>query len=120
MNVSTLLSLLTILAIVIGTTSPAKAQPANGQARLKVMGSTAFETVESPVMKVFSAEQDGARFRAYAVEWKGQEVVILDLSGRSERSVGDTVRFMVQHSAGGEGGSGPQLRFILLDTPTSR
>jgi hypothetical protein len=36
------------------------------------------ERVELKVLKVFSAEDDGAVFRAYLVEWNGQEVVVED------------------------------------------
>lgn len=53
-----------------------------------------FDTEEAPVLKVFSAEDDGHRFVAYLVEWKGFEVIVSDGLGRSNFQAGDKIRFI--------------------------
>ena len=55
-----------------------------------------FDTVEAPVLKVFSAEQDGHRFIAYLVKWKDFDVIVSDPLGRSNFRDGDKIRFLAQ------------------------
>lgn len=55
-----------------------------------------FETEQGKILKVFSAEQEGAIYRAYLVNWKGREVVVSDpLPGKAKKKTGDTITFMV-------------------------
>ena len=55
-----------------------------------------FDTVEAPVLKVFSAEQDEHRFIAYLVKWKDFDVIVSDPLGRSNFRKGDEIRFLAQ------------------------
>lgn len=54
-----------------------------------------FDTAEAPVLKVFSAADEDYRFVAYAVNWQGSEVVVIDPLARSDFQEGDRIRFMV-------------------------
>jgi hypothetical protein len=54
------------------------------------------EMTDSTVLKVFSAEGGGAKYKAYLVKWKNQEVVVTDMYGGPELKEGDTVKVMVQ------------------------
>jgi hypothetical protein len=49
------------------------------------------------VLKVFSAKDGEAIFRAYVVEWKGQEVVVSDTLAKTKYNVGDTVGVLVMN-----------------------
>ena len=49
------------------------------------------ETFKAEVLKVFSATDSNAVFRAYLVKWKGQEVIVSDPLVASDHRVGDTV-----------------------------
>src|SRR5262245_8917205 len=51
--------------------------------------------VEGEVTKVYSMEDDGAKFRAYAVKYKGGEVIASDTMAGSEAKVGDKIKFWV-------------------------
>lgn len=61
--------------------------------------SNSFETVTGTVSKIYAAETNGFVFRAYVVDWNGQEIVISDPLGQSSKSVGDSVSFMAQSMA---------------------
>ncbi len=56
-----------------------------------------YGTEQAEVRKVFSAEEDGARFRAYHVRWKDQDVIVSDMFGTTAFKEGDTISFMVQN-----------------------
>jgi hypothetical protein len=58
-----------------------------------------YDTVSAPVVKVFSAEDKGARFIAYQVNWNGKEVIVTDPLGMSQHRVGDRIQFMVSRVA---------------------
>jgi hypothetical protein len=47
--------------------------------------------VEFAVLKVYSAQDENYVFRAYVVEWKGQEVIVRDTLARTNYNVGDTI-----------------------------
>jgi hypothetical protein len=53
-----------------------------------------YETVQSEVLKVYSAEDQGARYRAYVVKWRDQEIVVSDQLGSTDKKVGDNITFM--------------------------
>lgn len=55
-----------------------------------------IEMTDVTVLKVFSAEGGGAKYKAYLVKWKNQEVVVTDMFGGPELKEGDTVKVMVQ------------------------
>lgn len=62
----------------------------------KTMLPNIVEMTDSTVLKVFSAEGGGAKYRAYLVKWKNQEVVVTDMFGGPELKEGDTAKIMVQ------------------------
>lgn len=62
--------------------------------RLPAGVKSSFDTLEAPVLKVFSAEEGEHRFVAYLVKWKGFEVIVSDALARSNFKVGDTISFM--------------------------
>ena len=75
-----------------------------------------FDTVEAPVLKVYSAEDGGHRFVAYSVKWKNSEVVVSDPLARSQFQEGDKITFMAQKvSLPGSPVKVSSLNFILLD-----
>lgn len=60
----------------------------------KMLLPNVVEMTDATVLKVFSAEGAGAKYRAYLVKWKNQEVVVTDVFG-SELKEGDTMKIMV-------------------------
>lgn len=78
-----------------------------------------FDTVEAPVLKVFSAEQDGHRFIAYLVKWKDFDVIVSDPLGGSNFQEGDKIRFLAQRvSLQNKSDDVAALNFVLLVGPT--
>ncbi len=55
-----------------------------------------FDMAEGPVLKVYSAEEDGHRFVAYLVKWKNAEVIVSDPLGQSQFKQGDKINFIAQ------------------------
>jgi len=55
-----------------------------------------YETLDSEVLRVYRADHDGARFRAYIVKWKDQEVVVSDPLSSTDKNVGDKITFIAQ------------------------
>ncbi|OGW60848.1 MAG: hypothetical protein A2V83_02660 [Nitrospirae bacterium RBG_16_64_22] len=55
-----------------------------------------YETIEGKILKVFRADDKGARFRAYLVRWKDFEVVVSDPLGTTDKKEGDMITFMAQ------------------------
>ena len=51
-------------------------------------------TVESIVEKVFTADYNGARFRAYQVRWNDNDVIISDPLGTTDYQEGNQITFM--------------------------
>lgn len=87
--------------------------PSNFAEQPAPKSNSSHEILEAKVLKVFAAEDDGYRFRAYLVEWNGQEVVISDPLSRSQYKEGDSVPFMVhRHRLARTGES--LLDFILM------
>ena len=54
-----------------------------------------YETVEGQIVRVFSVEDEGAKFRAYQVNWKEHEIIVQDTLGRTDKKEGDLLTFMV-------------------------
>lgn len=53
------------------------------------------ERVQLTVQKVYSAESDGAIFRAYLVEWEGQQVIASDDLAKTNYQVGESIPVLV-------------------------
>jgi hypothetical protein len=62
-----------------------------------------YETVQAKVVKVFAAEDNGAKFRAYQVKWKGFDVVIPSRSAGTDKKEGDLLTFKVRRTDPGKG-----------------
>ena len=78
------------------------------------------ETVEAKIIKVYSAEDNGVKFHAYVVNWKGQEIVLSDQMGMVNKKEGDTITFMVQRMGmPGPGGQTGVLQFMIMQTAPS-
>lgn len=58
--------------------------------------SSNYEVLQGKVLKVYKAQEGEAKFLAYVVEWKGQEVVVSDALSMTEYKEGDQLSFMVQ------------------------
>jgi hypothetical protein len=54
------------------------------------------ETLQTTVKKVYSAESEGAHYRAYVVDWQDTEVVAIDTLGNTDLKTGDAITIMVQ------------------------
>jgi outer membrane lipoprotein-sorting protein len=79
-------------------------------------GSSSYEEVHAPVVKVFSTTDGDNKFIAYAVQWKGADVIVSDPLARSDYKVGDTIKFLAQKIDGSKSGSSKftSLSFTLL------
>jgi hypothetical protein len=75
-----------------------------------------FRTEKAVVTKVYSAESEGASFRAYAIKWNDFEVIISDTPSPRKKvyQVGDTITFMVNRIDLQREGSVPILSFMLM------
>ena len=71
------------------------------------------EMIEAQVLKVYSAEDDGAKFKAYVVKWKDSEIVVTDPMGTSDKKEGDTIKVMVMRME--IPGRGKMIRFMLAE-----
>jgi len=71
------------------------------------------EMFEAQVLKVYSAEDDGAKFKAYVVKWKDAEVVVADPIGTSDKKEGDTIKIMILRMD--VPNRGKMFRFMLVD-----
>lgn len=77
----------------------------------------AYGTEQAKVLTVFSAEEDGGRFRAYHIKWKEQDVVVSDMFGTTDYKKGDSITFMVQNiEVPAAGKKMKMLKFMLMDT----
>jgi len=74
-------------------------------------GSSSYETVQAPVVKVFSAMNGTNKFVAYLVKWKDFDVIVSDPLARSDFKVGDSISFLAQKIDGDKYSS---LSFTLL------
>lgn len=75
-----------------GQSTPAKApEPATTGERLPP------ERLDLKVLKVYSAKDGEALFRAYVVNWKGQEVIVSDTLVRTKYKEGDTITVLAMN-----------------------
>ena len=80
-----------------------------------------WENAQLQVLKVFSARDGDAIFRAYMVNWKGQEVVVRDTLAKSDYHVGDTAPVLVMKHKYPNGKVGPDLlSFEVVAQPPMR
>lgn len=78
------------------------------------------EMMDATVKKVYAVDGEKTRYRAYVVDWKGHEVVVPDMFAKSDKKIGDTIRFMVQDidmTVNGE--QMHMLQFMLMEMPSS-
>lgn len=94
--------------------SPDRSEMERHEKRMK--GS--YEMTEGKILKVYSADQDGAAFRAYVVEWNGREIVISDTLRGSQLNIGDTLMFMVHRIEFNQlGREIKALQFVAMEKP---
>jgi len=82
--------------------------------------SAATDTGEAEVLKVYATEEQGAKFRAYVIKYKGSEVIVSDDLAKSDAKVGDKLGFLairVEVSSGAE--KVHALKFMPLYSPAS-
>jgi hypothetical protein len=53
------------------------------------------ESFEGTVLKVYTAKDGNAGFKAYAVMWKGQEIIVADQFAESDFKEGDVIKFLM-------------------------
>jgi hypothetical protein len=63
------------------------------------------EMAEGEVLKVYSLEDQGAKYRAYVVKYKNGEVVVGDTMATSTNKIGDKIKFIVARVEAPIGGS---------------
>jgi hypothetical protein len=68
-----------------------------------------WEVVDLKVVKVFSARDGEAAFRAYLVNWKDQDVVVSDNLIKTDYHVGDTMPVLVIRNKFPNAKPGPDL-----------
>ena len=75
-----------------------------------------FGTEQAQVLKVFSAEDNGARFRAYQVKWKNQDIIVSDMFGTTDFKEGEAITFMSQNIEVPAGEKNlKMLQFMMMD-----
>lgn len=84
----------------------------------KLMGAKGgFEIVEGVVLKVYSAQDQGAQFCSYVVNFKGQEVVVSEFNTASgEKKIGDKITFIANRMPFPTTTAGEQQNYILQFT----
>lgn len=87
MKTTTRLRFIAILWLVVSTLSPA--------ATINATGRVAPERVELRVLKVFAAQDGEFIYRAYLVEWNGQEVVVRDTLAKTKYRADDIITVLV-------------------------
>jgi hypothetical protein len=75
-----------------------------------------YEMKKGEILKVYSAEQDGATYRAYVVEWNGGEVVVSDPLGSTDKKAGEVISFMANRTELNQQGREIKiLQFMMLE-----
>ena len=111
------LSLLSLFAAlcVLFSTSHAESLKSLSKDITKIMGAKGgFEIVEGVVLKVYSAQDQGAKFRSYVVNFKGNEVVVSEFNtASSEKKVGDKITFIANRIPFPTTAAGEQQNYLL-------
>ncbi|NBC66715.1 MAG: hypothetical protein GVY07_13795 [Bacteroidetes bacterium] len=78
-----------------------------------------YEMKKGEILKVYSAEEGGATFRAYVVEWNGSEVVVSDPLGSTDKKAGEVISFMANRvEMNQQGRDIKMLQFMLFEFPS--
>ena len=86
---------LSVLLILWCAFVPASAFAASAPSAKAAPTPATHDRVELKVVKVFSARDGDFVYRAYLVEWNGQEVVVDDTLAATNHRVGDVINVMV-------------------------
>jgi len=100
---------ITVIAIGLALTLFAVEKQADRPSAETVSPSSSNERLKAEVLKVFSAKDGDALFRAYLVKWKGQEIVASDQLVKSDYHVGDTIQVLAINLPFPNGQRGPRL-----------
>ena len=107
-----------IIALVLITTLVCGLQLAAADANSTESERRPPERVELEVLKVFSAKDGEAIFRAYLVSWKGQEVIVSDSLARSDYRVGEKMPVLTMNHPFPQGKEPHRLlAFTVLPRP---
>lgn len=55
---------------------------------------TAAEQGEAQIIKVYSLDDQGAKFRAYGIKYKGADVIVSDDLAKTDMKVGDKINYI--------------------------
>ncbi len=76
-----------------------------------------YEVLNLKVLKVFSAKDGEAWFRAYMVKWKDQEVIVDDTLAKTNYNEGDTIRVLAMRNKYPNNKPGPDLLHFAVTPP---
>ena len=78
----------------------------------------AYETLKTKILKVYAAEDKGATYRGYVVNWKDQEIVVTDPLGKTDKKEGEEITFMAQRIEVPMGNENiKMLQFMVMEIP---
>ncbi len=75
------------------------------------------ERLQLKVERVYAAAEGAARFRAYVVKWKGQEVVVSDGLAQTDYKVGDTITVLAMNHPFPQGREDHRLLAFVVMPP---
>lgn len=79
------------------------------------------ERVEVEVLKAYTAADAGGIFRAYAVRWKDQEIIVSDTLAKTNYKAGDRITILAMNHPFPQGREPHRLlSFSVFPSPTSR
>ncbi|MEY4939250.1 MAG: hypothetical protein RIQ93_985 [Verrucomicrobiota bacterium] len=104
-----------LLILILSMMTAPRASSAQPPPRVTNAGT--HERAELKVLRVFAAQDGDAIFRAYLVEWKGQEVVAEDRLAKTDHQVGDTVSILVMRMPSPASTDAPELLHFSVLTP---
>ena len=108
----------TLLLVLAISTVSLPAQTPTNDAAMKMISSVmaTAEILHGQVLKVYNAEDKGALYIAYVVDYKGTEVVIPDMMHAGVlKKVGDPITYMTQRlDLPGMNGKTPVLQFVVM------
>ena len=81
--------------LLVALASPAFAEECVIETETYEGKAVSFETCTATIDDAVKANHDGYRFVAYVVKWKGQRIVVTDISSESNLVAGDKVSFIV-------------------------
>ena len=79
------------------------------------------ERVEVEVLRVYAAQDAGGVFRAYAVRWQNQEVIVSDTLAKTNYKVGDRITILAMNHPFPQGRESHRLlSFSIVPPPPVR